>query len=291
MANMDFDKDYYAILGVHSSAEEFVIKAAYRAMSQRYHPDSYLGSKEEAHQKMVLINEAYSVLSDKNFRKEYDKARGADTQSADSFYTQNDENGGSEIFNNEDWNIAVEYFPDLKSIIERLGKISWKVALNYQYFILERKDFVKRAAYAAEFEDGFLATYFGKNKEILSFAKHLIFSGDKKAALDLNKAVKVLGPNVDAKIIINKICNKYKTKYTNDNNSYGSEKISHVTIFCHPRNLYLTINDIEVRDSIISAGALKKKNNKLVAHDDDKIVCVKYFDYDGTLDINFTIDV
>ena len=35
---MDFSKDYYAILGVHPSAEKVVIDAAYKALAKRYHP-------------------------------------------------------------------------------------------------------------------------------------------------------------------------------------------------------------------------------------------------------------
>ena len=50
------DKDYYAILGVHPSAEEAVISAAYRALAKLYHPDLYKGS--DAAERMAKINEA-----------------------------------------------------------------------------------------------------------------------------------------------------------------------------------------------------------------------------------------
>ena len=35
---MDQNKDYYAILGVHPTAEKAVIDAAYKALAKRYHP-------------------------------------------------------------------------------------------------------------------------------------------------------------------------------------------------------------------------------------------------------------
>ena len=35
---MDPNKDYYAILGVHPSAEKAVIDAAYNAQANRYYP-------------------------------------------------------------------------------------------------------------------------------------------------------------------------------------------------------------------------------------------------------------
>ena len=43
------EKDYYAILGVMPDAQDIVIKAAYRALAQRYHPDRFGGSREAAH--------------------------------------------------------------------------------------------------------------------------------------------------------------------------------------------------------------------------------------------------
>lgn len=55
------------------SAEEVVIKAAYKALAQRYHPDRFKGDKEFAKGKMEALNEAYRVLSDPVLRKAYDR--------------------------------------------------------------------------------------------------------------------------------------------------------------------------------------------------------------------------
>lgn len=65
-------KDYYAILGVNRNAEDVVIKAAYKALAQRYHPDKYKGPKHTANQKIREINEAYEILHDPVQRKKYD---------------------------------------------------------------------------------------------------------------------------------------------------------------------------------------------------------------------------
>lgn len=74
---MKFDsaKDYYAILGVLPFAEDVVIKGAYRALAQRYHPDRFDGSADEATRRMVEINEAYQVLCAADLRQAYDEAR------------------------------------------------------------------------------------------------------------------------------------------------------------------------------------------------------------------------
>lgn len=70
---MDQSKDLYAILGVSKDAEDVVIKAAWRALAQRYHPDKFEGSPEIAKKKMSDINMAYTVLSDQARRAEYDR--------------------------------------------------------------------------------------------------------------------------------------------------------------------------------------------------------------------------
>jgi curved DNA-binding protein CbpA len=55
--------DFYAILGVLPTAKDVVIRAAYRALSQRYHPDKWNGDRIEATRLMQKLNEAYDVLS------------------------------------------------------------------------------------------------------------------------------------------------------------------------------------------------------------------------------------
>ena len=65
-------KDYYEILGVGKHATEDDIKRAFRKLAQKFHPDKKGG--DEARFKEV--SEAYSILSDRRKRAEYD-ARGA----------------------------------------------------------------------------------------------------------------------------------------------------------------------------------------------------------------------
>jgi len=76
---MEF-KDYYEVLGVPKDADEKAIKAAYRNLARRYHPD-VCPDKAEGEGKFKEINEAYEVLSDKEKRAKYDRF-GADWQRA-----------------------------------------------------------------------------------------------------------------------------------------------------------------------------------------------------------------
>jgi molecular chaperone DnaJ len=75
MASQDwFDKDFYKVLGVSKDASEAELKKVYRKLARQYHPDSNPGdAKAEA--KFKEISEAYTVLSDKKQREEYDQIR------------------------------------------------------------------------------------------------------------------------------------------------------------------------------------------------------------------------
>ena len=71
-------QNHYATLEVSTAASLHVIRAAYRCLAQRCHPDKNAGCRE-AHEKLVLINQAYSILSDGPARMAYDKAEAART--------------------------------------------------------------------------------------------------------------------------------------------------------------------------------------------------------------------
>jgi curved DNA-binding protein CbpA len=64
-------KDHYSVLGVTPASEDVVIRAAYRALMRRYHPDA--DSSAEAAERAREINEAYRVVSDPDRRARYDE--------------------------------------------------------------------------------------------------------------------------------------------------------------------------------------------------------------------------
>lgn len=65
----------YDLLEVSPSASPEVIKAAYRQLAIKYHPDRQSGDKarQVAEERMKAINAAYEILSDPVRRAEYDR--------------------------------------------------------------------------------------------------------------------------------------------------------------------------------------------------------------------------
>ena len=75
MASQDwFDKDFYKVLGVSKDVSDADLKKTYRKLARTYHPDSNAGDPA-AEAKFKEVSEAYSVLSDKEQRREYDQLR------------------------------------------------------------------------------------------------------------------------------------------------------------------------------------------------------------------------
>ncbi len=65
-------RTHYENLTVARNAPLEVIRAAYRVLAQKYHPDRNRGDPDAA-RVMALLNEAYRVLSDSQLRLEHDQ--------------------------------------------------------------------------------------------------------------------------------------------------------------------------------------------------------------------------
>jgi molecular chaperone DnaJ len=65
-------QDYYELLGVPRKSSAKEIRAAYRKLARKYHPDLNPGDKS-AEEKFKQIQEAYDVLSDTKKRQMYDQ--------------------------------------------------------------------------------------------------------------------------------------------------------------------------------------------------------------------------
>jgi len=67
-------KDFYAVLGVPSTATQDEIKKAYRKLAKKYHPDAN-ANDPKAGERFKEISEANTVLGNAGKRKQYDEMR------------------------------------------------------------------------------------------------------------------------------------------------------------------------------------------------------------------------
>src|SRR4029078_8752518 len=67
-------KDFYAVLGIPSTATQDEIKKWYRKLAKQYHPDAN-ASDPKAAERFKEISEANNVLGDAEKRKQYDEMR------------------------------------------------------------------------------------------------------------------------------------------------------------------------------------------------------------------------
>ena len=202
-------KNYYAVLGVTSQAEDVVIKAAYRALHKGYHPDRNNSKVGNCHEKMAELNEAYRVLSSSELRAQYDKEL-QDERGGNDGLDDGEEAADEGVFQiDQDWSVAIDYYPDLVTIESRLERVSKSLAFMFKLYMIVEKDFSSREKIADRMENAFLCRYFGNQKPVIEFAKVLIDIGRRDTAKALNEAVRVLGGDLDPMLVINRIKSRF----------------------------------------------------------------------------------
>lgn len=204
-------KNYYQILGLLPDAEDIVIRAAYRTLSQKYHPDKWSGDPKVATEKMSELNAAYDVLSDPARRAQYDEElrRSGCDKEFESDHSVDDDFSESFSQFEEDWNYATEFFPDLAKYLNLLKKLNLGLAFAYQQTLLERKSFKQGEKIFADLKRSFLSRYFSDDENLQAFAEELLSKNYRNAALELNKAIRILGDQVPRSKLINRVYAKF----------------------------------------------------------------------------------
>lgn len=64
---------HYDSLQVSQTASASVIRAAFKALSQKLHPDKHQHNPSVAHKNFHIIKQAYEVLSNPKLRQQYDR--------------------------------------------------------------------------------------------------------------------------------------------------------------------------------------------------------------------------
>jgi curved DNA-binding protein CbpA len=216
-------KDYYKILGVIETADPAVIRAAYKVMIGIYHPDKYIGDKDEAVKKSKEINEAFSVLSDTEKRKAYDeKLKKEKVQyEPEADQESDDVRGSKNKALNEAWKLAVEYVSGLDSLYEDLYMLSPLVAFTFKLEMLEKREFLNAKRVARNFKAEFYRRFFGSNLKVQLCAEWFLVNEYRYIAKELNKIVTTLGDDIEVNVVIKKLLEKHRVNSCDKEDLYS----------------------------------------------------------------------
>jgi curved DNA-binding protein CbpA len=252
-------KDYYRILGVLDDAEDIIIRAAYKALAQRYHPDKWRGDTDEANKKMSDINEAYDTLSDFNKRKKYDEEyfqnHPRNQAQEESEYADFEDMSYEDI---EGWSIAESFFPDIKIHYNEIKRFSPLVANTFRSMLLVTRNFKNSKHLRDELESDYFERYYGSNKQIQRFAKSLLLGRHYKAAIQVNKIICVLGDAVTYQEIKSKIEDAFPDAIANL--AAGNSEAERETLITSIRNNFLSPRELSNLYTKLYGGKLEVKN-------------------------------
>lgn len=109
----------------------------------------------------------------------------------------------------EDWAIALRFYPDLTALEDRLSLIDPKIVADFRASLLASQQYPERQAVAYQIEQAYLEKFFGSDPLIVDFARDLLLAGKRDGAKELNGAIKVVGKSLSAEKIIEPLASKY----------------------------------------------------------------------------------
>lgn len=194
---MNVETDYYAILGVLPSIDQSALAAVYRALLKKYHPDVHSGDPINANSITRRINEAYEVLGSAASRAEYDRRRKHHrTSSGDFEYNSRRPEGGKDAPDEQllaSWRYIVRYYPEAERHRTALAELDSALSLAFQVTLIETRSAAESQKLSEALKAQFLERYFGTNAAVQEFATEALKMSRRDVALEINKAIKVLG--------------------------------------------------------------------------------------------------
>ena len=196
----------YEVLGLPWASDFELVKATYKSLVKIYHPDIFKGDKNFAKERLSQLNAAFDFLSDSERKREFDKNRHSKNnedkqQDFDPEKNSSEFDEGINVLK-ENWDYACEYYPELTKLYSDLRRISREPAFAFMAFVVETKKYTQAKSIAETLENAFLTAKFSPDKQIKQIAKSALLNKEIKFAQELNRALKILGPDSKNKILI-----------------------------------------------------------------------------------------
>jgi curved DNA-binding protein CbpA len=204
--------DYYRVLGILPTATDDVVRAVYRALAKKHHPDT--GGDAERFRE---ISEAYTVLTDPVKRREFDRSH-------DIYFSPETDIGETDEELEREWSEAIHHAPEIDFLYWELKRYSNSLSLNFRTKLLNDKSYEDASILFNRLERLYFTTYFGTSPVIHRFVKFLLIEGLRDAAKDLNKSVKMFGQSLNPEEVIAEICRKYNLIYYKMNENTHNEE-------------------------------------------------------------------
>jgi curved DNA-binding protein CbpA len=205
------DTDYYGVLGVVPEADQEAIKAVYRALSKKFHPDGGYYPKKDAEARFHLLTEAYSTIGDPQRRNEYDRLRSNRAKQRLRLQAESVSNAsdGFSPEENRAWKIVGDYYPEIVKEFEAIVNLSPALGIVFRVMLQETRGYADYDKLSAMLVESYLRAYFGENPEIQQFGKWCLSNGHSNAAIELNRTIAALGSYPPTTSVIHNITKKY----------------------------------------------------------------------------------
>jgi len=196
----------YDVLGLPWASDVELVKATYKSLVKIYHPDIFKGDKDFAKERLAQLNSAYEFLSESSRKKDFDESleseeNDQEEEDFDPFNNSNEFDEGIRILK-ENWDFACDYHPELNAIYTDLRTVSRDSAFAFMAFVVETKKYAEAKIIAETLEDSFLTAKFSNDANVKKVAKLAIQQREIKFAKELNRALKILGPQSSEVILV-----------------------------------------------------------------------------------------
>jgi curved DNA-binding protein CbpA len=185
----DVSKDYFAVLGLSPHADPEVVKAAYRALAKKYHPDRQAGSGGSAREKFHELQEAYELLSDEQQRSHYLHLR-EHVEQCNKAAAARRAQPAMLLRLDDRWDHLVREFPDTARHHARFGLVSPRLARQFRLTILGTQNPASFERIAARMERGFYRRYFSYHSDLQGLARKLARRRRRHALRELSREIR-----------------------------------------------------------------------------------------------------
>lgn len=188
------------------------MRAVYRALSKKFHPDTGNYPKREAEEHFRLLNEVYSIIGDPQRRKGYDNERSKRTKQRLQLQAES-VSSLSDGFSNEEnraWKIVEEYHPDVIEEFKSIANLSPALGKAFRVMLQKTKAYSDYKELSGILVASYLQAYFGENPQIREFGKWCLTNGHVGAAIELNRTIAALGTSVPTTPLIRNITKKHR---------------------------------------------------------------------------------